>query len=68
MGIKEDIGLINDDYQWLGSMFYFGMPAVPHCFPGPYLVTTLQGTSPGSTLQIDSSSASLSPNTPPSAS
>jgi MFS family permease len=24
MGIQKDIGLINDDYQWLGSMFYFG--------------------------------------------
>jgi MFS transporter, ACS family, allantoate permease len=24
MGIKKDIGLIGDDYQWLGSMFYFG--------------------------------------------
>ena len=25
MGIKKDIGLKGDDYQWLGSMFYFGM-------------------------------------------
>jgi len=24
MGIKEDIGLVGDDYQWLGSIFYFG--------------------------------------------
>ena len=24
MGIKKDIGLKGDDYQWLGSMFYFG--------------------------------------------
>ncbi|KAK3671796.1 Allantoate permease [Recurvomyces mirabilis] len=24
MGIKKDIGLVRDDYQWLGSMFYFG--------------------------------------------
>ncbi|KAJ9299644.1 hypothetical protein DTO271G3_2528 [Paecilomyces variotii] len=24
MGIKTDIGLTGDDYQWLGSMFYFG--------------------------------------------
>ena len=24
MGIKKDINLVNDDYQWLGSMFYFG--------------------------------------------
>ena len=25
MGIRKDIGLVNDDYQWLGSMFYFGI-------------------------------------------
>lgn len=25
MGIKKDIHLKGDDYQWLGSMFYFGM-------------------------------------------
>ncbi|KAI4170897.1 MAG: hypothetical protein LQ343_004661 [Gyalolechia ehrenbergii] len=24
MNIKKDINLIGDDYQWLGSMFYFG--------------------------------------------
>ncbi|MCJ1239140.1 hypothetical protein MMC14_007133 [Varicellaria rhodocarpa] len=24
MGIKKDIGLVGSDYQWLGSMFYFG--------------------------------------------
>lgn len=24
MGIKKDINLQGDDYQWLGSMFYFG--------------------------------------------
>lgn len=24
MGIKTDIDLTGDDYQWLGSMFYFG--------------------------------------------
>ncbi|KAI4160108.1 MAG: hypothetical protein L6R39_000263 [Caloplaca ligustica] len=24
MGIKKDIGLSGDDYQWLSSMFYFG--------------------------------------------
>lgn len=24
MGIQEDIGLVGDNYQWLGSMFYFG--------------------------------------------
>lgn len=25
MGLKEDIHLVRDNYQWLGSMFYFGM-------------------------------------------
>ena len=24
MGIKKDINLVGNDYQWLGSMFYFG--------------------------------------------
>ena len=24
MGIRDDINLQGDDYQWLGSMFYFG--------------------------------------------
>lgn len=24
MGLKPDIGLKGNDYQWLGSMFYFG--------------------------------------------
>nr|KMM65664.1 membrane transporter [Coccidioides posadasii RMSCC 3488] len=24
MGLKEDIHLVGDNYQWLGSMFYFG--------------------------------------------
>ena len=24
MGIKKDIHLVGNDYQWLGSMFYFG--------------------------------------------
>lgn len=24
MGIKQDINLTGDDYQWLSSMFYFG--------------------------------------------
>lgn len=24
MGLRKDIGLVGDNYQWLGSMFYFG--------------------------------------------
>lgn len=24
MGIKEDLGLVDDQYSWLGSLFYFG--------------------------------------------
>ena len=24
MGIKKDLNLVGDDYQWLGSLFYFG--------------------------------------------
>ena len=26
MGLQKDINLQGDDYQWLGSMFYFGLP------------------------------------------
>ena len=29
MGLQSDIGLTGDQYQWLGSIFYFGEP----CFP-----------------------------------
>lgn len=25
MGIKDDLNLVGDQYQWLGSLFYFGM-------------------------------------------
>lgn len=24
MGLKEDLHLVGDNYQWLGSLFYFG--------------------------------------------
>lgn len=24
MGLQEDLHLIDDQYQWLGSLFYFG--------------------------------------------
>lgn len=26
MGLKTDLNLVGDNYQWLGSLFYFGMP------------------------------------------
>lgn len=29
MGIKDDLSLVGDQYQWLGSLFYFGMPFKP---------------------------------------
>lgn len=25
MGLKQDLNLEGDQYQWLGSLFYFGM-------------------------------------------
>lgn len=25
MGLRTDLNLKGDDYQWLGSLFYFGM-------------------------------------------
>ncbi|KAK2756646.1 hypothetical protein FQN53_008551 [Emmonsiellopsis sp. PD_33] len=31
MGLKEDVNLVGDNYQWLGSMFYIGMaPSIRH--------------------------------------
>ena len=36
MGIKTDIGLVGDDYQWLGSMFYFGTLSITYCLPGTH--------------------------------
>lgn len=42
MGIKTDIGLKADDYQWLGSMFYFGRHHLSHtisAFCGGWLLT-----------------------------
>jgi hypothetical protein len=39
MGIKKDINLVGDDYQWLGSMFYFGYLGWEYArrVPGPIL-------------------------------
>jgi MFS transporter, ACS family, allantoate permease len=28
MGFQQDIGLTGDNYQWLGSLFYFGEPTL----------------------------------------
>ncbi|GAB7360926.1 hypothetical protein MBLNU230_g0910t1 [Neophaeotheca triangularis] len=39
MGLKSDINLQGDDYQWLGSMFYFGYLAFE--FPSAYLLQRL---------------------------
>ena len=33
MGLKEDIGLGKDSYQWLGSIFYFGLPGQSRALP-----------------------------------
>jgi hypothetical protein len=29
MGIKDDLDLHGDQYQWLGSLFYFGLFFLP---------------------------------------
>ena len=62
MGLKKDINLKGDDYQWLGSMFYFGTLLVglsPICL----LSDPIQATLPGSIQPIDFYSASLSQST-----
>jgi hypothetical protein len=38
MGIKKDIHLTGDDYQWLGSMFYFGYLAWEYAFQNPWSI------------------------------
>lgn len=34
MGIKEDLNLVGDQYQWLGSLFYFGESFLLHSCVG----------------------------------
>lgn len=36
MGLKPDIGLKGNDYQWLGSMFYFGKPRTVELWIKPW--------------------------------
>ena len=61
MGIKKDINLTGDDYQWLSSMFYFGGHCTIHLrSPVP---DAEQATWLGNILQTASSSVYLSPNT-----
>ncbi|KAL9581909.1 MAG: hypothetical protein Q9203_005710 [Teloschistes exilis] len=67
MGIKADIGLKGDDYQWLSSMFYFGRPTSLRA-GSAQSVDQQQDTLLGNTLRIAFSNAFLSPNTLPSAS
>ena len=62
MGLKPDLGLKGGEYQWLGSLFYFGMLAYFDTIDHWYL--TRQATWLGNILPIDSSNASLWENIP----
>ena len=60
MGLKKSLDLKGDDYQWLGSMFYFGTAYPLATTPAPASVTTnisTQATWPGNTPPTGSSSA-----------
>ena len=46
MGIKTDLSLVGDQYQWLGSLFYFGMPSICSAFIS-YRNLTVQAISHG---------------------
>lgn len=51
MGLKQDIGLVGDNYQWLGSMFYFGYIAW-ECVTNGYDPSARIGTEADSELGI----------------
>lgn len=40
MGLKTDLDLEGDQYQWLGSLFYFGMS---HLYLSPLELILLRG-------------------------
>ena len=41
MGLKEDLHLVGDNYQWLGSLFYFGKRRVLNLSSPPAFVDRL---------------------------
>lgn len=43
MGIKKDLNLEGDQYQWLGSLFYFGMSHL--CFSPLEFILSLEALS-----------------------
>ena len=61
MGIKTDLSLVGDQYQWLGSLFYFGMLFIDSAFR--YLNLTVQAISHGNTQLASSCSVSPWANT-----
>lgn len=61
MGLKTDLNLVGDDYQWLGSLFYFGMLflLIPKRYP-----LTMKVISLGNIPPTDSSNVYPWENTP----
>lgn len=51
MGIKTDLTLVGDQYQWLGSLFYFGMPFL---YSAILVCLTAQAISHGNTQPASS--------------
>ena len=55
MGIKKDINLKGDDYNWISSMFYFGNTSMKTFAPAK--IDDTQAISHGNTQRTDSSNA-----------
>lgn len=43
MGIKKDLNLVGDQYQWLGSLFYFGSFSILIGMQGVFRMVGLTG-------------------------
>lgn len=64
MGIRKDIHLTGDNYQWLGSMFYIGTEALFSMTEHGPEFTIIQDTLPGSTRPTDYCNAYPWPSIP----
>lgn len=64
MGIRTDIHLKGDNYQWLGSMFYFGTEALFSTIEYGLQFTIIQDTLLGNTRPTDYCNAYPWPSIP----
>lgn len=64
MGIRKDIHLTGDNYQWLGSMFYIGTEALFSIIEHSLEFTSIQDTLLGNTPPTDYCNAYPWPSIP----